>query len=99
ALNVVLAQLLELFLEFLAGVFAELSHVDVRDAGLEPDGFRNTRPRDRIADNVEAKGLGVALAADFDLYLGAPWPLEEIRDLRGIEYPRLFFVRVNQQRA
>ena len=88
-------RLAQLFFKFLAGVFAELSDVDVGYAGFEPDGLWNAGACNGIANDVVADRLGVAFTRDRHLDLGAARAFEQLRDFRRVQPVGLLFVDLN----
>src|SRR5579862_5676927 len=83
AFELLLAQLFQLVVKFLAGVFVELKNLYIADPRPQEERVRHTETRNLIAHNVKYDGHIHALPSNQYLNVGATLAPEQVGDIRG----------------
>src|SRR5262249_55545133 len=77
-LQVALAQPLEILLHLTAGGFREAQNLEIRHAGLDPEGVLHALALDLVTHYVKRQVVRSAFPRDHDLHRGAARTLEQI---------------------
>ena len=99
ALDVVLAQLLEIVFHLLAGVFVELGNMHVCDSRTNPEGRFDAIARDLVANDVELQRLFSALASHRYLHVRPTTSTQQVSNFRSREVVGALIVNLDQHVA